>query len=101
MSVYHSPKDHGLYVVVEVELAEADYSFNLLVVWKHKDTGDLYWATDSGCSCPSPFEDYGSIEQLDKLDDLRAIELELKESSWVQPSERRDVMAQIMEAYVG
>lgn len=34
------------------------YEFYELGVWKHKPDGELYWATDSGCSCPSPFEDH-------------------------------------------
>ncbi len=41
----------------EMQWGEADYSFDLTRVWKHTLTGDLYCADDSGCSCPSPFED--------------------------------------------
>ncbi len=107
MSVYYSPGKHGLKQVVEVNLSEPDYSFDLLVVWKHEESGKLYWAQDSGCSCPSPFEDYNSLESLDVLDDLRQVEVVLEDKGgWrdrphVSPSERRDIMAQIMEAYVG
>jgi hypothetical protein len=35
-----------------------DYAFHMLNVWREKATGDLLWAEDSGCSCPSPFENY-------------------------------------------
>lgn len=44
-------------LVGDVELSEPDYSFHILRVWVRKRDGMLLWATDSGCSCPSPFED--------------------------------------------
>lgn len=43
--------------VADVDLAEPDYSFDLLRIYVRKSDGMLLWATDSGCSCPSPFED--------------------------------------------
>lgn len=66
-SVYYNPEKFGLSVVAEIDDDRANYSFNTIVVWKHNETGKLYWAQDSGCSCPSPFEDYTSIEMLSKL----------------------------------
>lgn len=62
--VYYSPEKFGLTTVGQIDWEEPDYSFNMTVVWKDKD-GKLYWASDSGCSCPSPFEDYHSIDQLE------------------------------------
>lgn len=64
--VYYNPYDFGLYPLAELELAEPDYSFDILMVWRHED-GTLYWAQDSGCSCPSPFEDYTSLDKLEQL----------------------------------
>lgn len=43
--------------VGEVDLAEPCYDFNLLAFWVRKRDGQLLYATDSGCSCPSPFQD--------------------------------------------
>lgn len=62
-NVYYTPEKYGLELVVEVELAEPCYSFDTLAVWKNKD-GQFYLGTDSGCSCPSPFESYNGIEDL-------------------------------------
>jgi hypothetical protein len=39
----------------------------MLVLWRHLDTGKLFWATDSGCSCPTPFEGY-YFTSVDKTD---------------------------------
>lgn len=51
---YYSPEATGLTIVGEVDDLRASYSFNMLVVWT--DGKRLLWATDSGCSCPSPFD---------------------------------------------
>lgn len=50
----------GLNEVDSIELSHEDWSFNILGVWKN-DQG-YYLGTDSGCSCPTPFENYGSID---------------------------------------
>lgn len=67
-SVYGSPEKFGLEVVGHVEDPQACYSFDDLIVWRHED-GRLFYATDAGCSCPSPFEDYRSIESLTPIVD--------------------------------
>ncbi|GAA5198656.1 DUF7574 domain-containing protein [Microbacterium jejuense] len=52
----------GIRMVAEADLTEPDYSFDLVGVWKHTD-GSFYLGTDSGCSCPSPGEDYKNLDQ--------------------------------------
>lgn len=64
---YYSPEKLDLVPVAELELYEPSYSFDTVVVWRHTPTGQLYWAHDSGCSCPMPFEDYDSLADLTKL----------------------------------
>jgi len=61
-NVMYTPEEFGLVSVCQVELQEPNYSFDILEVLK----GELgyYMATDSGCSCPSPFESYGGMEDL-------------------------------------
>lgn len=61
---YYNPEVFGLRVIAEIEWYEPCYSFDTTVVWKHDASGKYYFASDSGCSCPSPFEDY------DELDDI-------------------------------
>lgn len=61
--VYYQPEAFGLTPVAEMDEDDASYSFDLFVVWKH-NTGNLYWGTDVGCSCPSPFEDITSLNML-------------------------------------
>lgn len=66
-NVYYSPEDFGLVPFAELELSEPDYSFDILMVWRHTETDTLLWMSDSGCSCPSPFKDYTSIDDLPEL----------------------------------
>lgn len=61
--VYASPRLHGLRAVLSVDWA-GDYEFSMLVVWYHAESGRYYWGTDSGCSCPSPFEDATNLSDL-------------------------------------
>lgn len=52
------PEFFGLRKVTEFDVSEPCYDFDTVVVFFHEDTETYYWARDSGCSCPSPFEDY-------------------------------------------
>lgn len=93
--VYYSPEKFGLTQIAEVELSEPCYSFDMLVVWKDAQ-GNKYSAQDAGCSCPSPFEDYTSIEMLDRLD-INAIELMLKDNTYLSPDDKRQFLEKIKE----
>lgn len=56
MSFYYSPEDHGLKTIGEIEWSDGSYQFDVTVVWQRED-GTFVYGEDSGCSCPSPFED--------------------------------------------
>lgn len=59
-------------MIVEVELSEPDYSFDLLGIWKTED--GYYLSTDSGCSCPSPWESHTDDDLTGPLTAEQAIE---------------------------
>lgn len=40
-----------------VQWGESNYDFDQSAVFRNTETGELFYATDTGCSCPSPFED--------------------------------------------
>mgnify|MGYP000017632746 CR=1 FL=1 len=42
--------------ISEVDLREPNYSFDLLGLWR--DEKGFYLGTDSGCSCPTPWESH-------------------------------------------
>lgn len=43
--------------IAEVDWDSEPYTFDMTRVYVEAGTGKLYYATDSGCSCPTPFED--------------------------------------------
>ena len=63
-NIYYDPQDFGLEVVGTMDWAEPDYSFDMTVVWK-QGQGKYWVGSDSGCSCPCPFEDITDINELD------------------------------------
>ncbi len=72
--VYYTPENFGLTQIAQLDDDNADYSFDMIVAWKHQD-GSIYWGADAGCSCPSPFEDYKSLAQLNRAaSDLRDLQ---------------------------
>jgi hypothetical protein len=64
MNIYYNPEGYGLEVVGVIERSDGDYQFDMVAVWR--ESRGRYWiGQDSGCSCPSPFEDIYDINQLD------------------------------------
>lgn len=62
--IYYNPEEFGIETIGELELREPDYSFDILLVQRDIVTGKFYVNFDSGCSCPSPFEDFTTKESL-------------------------------------
>lgn len=56
-NIYYEPQDFGLEIFEQIDDDHSSYSFDDFVIWKRLEDGKLFYATDSGCSCPSPFED--------------------------------------------
>lgn len=89
--LYNQPELFDLKPVGEVEWTEPSYSFDTTIVWHHKD-GSFYLASDSGCSCPAPFEGFTSLADAEHLPDVNAVLHRLKEllderaenKSWVE-----------------
>lgn len=58
------------------EVGDWDYSWSVVAVFRDLTSGKLYWGSDSGCSCYSPFEDVTSVEGLSGLTKATYTELE-------------------------
>lgn len=69
--VYGQPEHFGLKILGSIEWAAESYEFNMTVVWQDPVTGQLFYASDSGCSCPSPYENYTSRDALTPLDGIQ------------------------------
>lgn len=77
-NAYYRPEELGLEIVAEIDYSSQSYEYDTRVVWRHVETGKLYTARDSGCSCPTPFESYQSIEDLEPVS-LIALDQEVRE----------------------
>ena len=65
-NIHSSPGDYGLEVLGELDLG-GGWDFDMWVVWWHEESKTAYWGHDSGCSCPSPFEGYYKLEDLEEF----------------------------------
>lgn len=68
-NIYYNPEDHGLEIIAELENSDGCYEFDTHLVFRHTKSGKLYYAHDSGCSCPTPFEDFHSIDDMEEVSD--------------------------------
>ena len=63
-NVYYNPDKFGLHPIAEIGYSSGSYEFDIRIVWQH-ESGRYYTARDSGCSCPTPFENFAKIEDLE------------------------------------
>ena len=65
-NIYYNPEKFDLTLVVYHD-EDGCRGFDIHVAFKHKD-GSLYYTHDSGCSCPTPFEDvrFQDLEPINK-----------------------------------
>ena len=54
---YYHPEKLGIKEVLTIDEDDTGYDFNTLCFFVHED-GRIFSANDSGCSCPTPFEDF-------------------------------------------
>lgn len=81
-SIEYDPEKAGLTVVASMEDDDLSYAFDKFVVWRDEATGGLFYANDSGCSCPTPFEDIKRLSDLTRIDPRRLDAFENDARSW-------------------
>lgn len=99
MSIYYNPKDASLEIVGSVE-REPNYDFDMLVVWKNAK-GELFYGKDSGCSCPSPFEDFHSEADLTRISHDSKDQFEKEVMGFDCPLEERTALIDRVRALSG
>lgn len=55
---YYSPEKCGLKLIAEVEWPNLSYAYCTTVAFLDLETGRVFLAQDSGCSCPTPFDNF-------------------------------------------
>lgn len=64
---YYNPELLGL-EIVEMEDIGGPYEFDMWIVWRRLSDGKLFCGNDSGCSCPTPFDDW-TIDSMDSIEE--------------------------------
>jgi len=57
-NIYYNPELSGLEVLATLDEPALSYEFNTLLVVQAIESRAIYFACSSGCSCPTPFEEY-------------------------------------------
>lgn len=99
--VYYNPEKYDLTPVGEIYMSEPCWDFDIVAVWQHTPTGDLYWGRDMGCSCPSPFEDYRSLDKLTKLSSGNLAEFAQELRGCYKQDDANDLLRKVRKALRG
>jgi hypothetical protein len=71
MNIYYDPKNCGLEIVGVLDESGLCYEFNTFLCVQEIASGRVFFCRSSGCSCPTPFEEYhfsnGDDNNLDEL----------------------------------
>jgi hypothetical protein len=63
---YYDPEECGLEIFDDIDTA-GSYEFDMFVIWRKLDDNTLWWGTDSGCSCPTPFEGFETLNDMNQI----------------------------------
>lgn len=61
-NIAYDAEKFGLKFLGELSLSDEPYQFDYAGLWKGEE--GYYLSTDSGCSCPSPWENHCSMDDL-------------------------------------
>lgn len=101
---YYNPEKCQLEIIAEAS-KDPDYDFNMIIVWRDVVSDEIFWARDSGCSCPVPFEDYHKLSDFEHLtmkniDDFKKeiLEGEGYEYRSIPLADRQDLVMEAIKA---
>lgn len=69
-NVESHPERYGLTEVARFDWHTHSYEFDYTLVWKDEQ-GRVWEASDSGCSCPRPFEDTEELNRVTNTEELK------------------------------
>lgn len=94
---FYSPDtfDSPLVLEASTSLSDEAYQFEYLAVWSLKANPTMFYtASDSGCSCPTPFEDFHTLADLTPVGNYRLtrepVEGEYEYQYYLRAKERGD-----------
>lgn len=103
MSIQYSPHQYGVEIIAELE-AGGGYDFDTVLVVRSLCCNKMYAAHDSGCSCPTPFEDVKyptDYVEVTSLDDLLPLMAQQSDYSGLPLTEKLDFLTKVRIALRG
>lgn len=96
----YQPENYGFEQIGEIDWSSGSYEFDLTTVWRHTASGAFYMADDSGCSCPSPYEDVRTLLDLTPIPRTQALIDHLEERNKDNyDGDRSGEIASLVQAY--
>lgn len=93
---YYNPEKCGLDIFETVDTG-GSYEFDMLVIWRKLDDNTLWYATDAGCSCPTPFDPgRHDLEQITK-ETFFGFDNALKNHSGIDASEYSQISMSVRQ----
>lgn len=90
------PEAHGLETIGAVSWTEEDYEYDVSVLFYDAKTREYFLGSDSGCSCPHPFEDQTRAD-LDPVKSINELQAYLHALAGGPRVDNRQVEAEIVE----
>jgi hypothetical protein len=94
---YYDPAACGLDLVAVLDEADMSYEFNTIIFVKDQATGKFYAAHDSGCSCPSPFENLKGLDDMVPINNAATMEDFIRSQHGFGAKETIDFMRKVRE----
>jgi hypothetical protein len=91
----------GYRVLERIQQDHLSWEFNEIRIVQDNETGKLGYGHDSGCSCPSPFEDYPTFKHYELITPANVDEI--KEEIMSFPSEDghgKKSMIELLDAHI-
>lgn len=92
---YYSPDKCGLEIFESIDTADS-YEFNMFVIWKKIDDHTLWWSTDSGCSCPTPFENCTTLNPI-TIGNFRSFDDSLKNHDRISNDDYMRISSKVIQ----
>ncbi len=70
---YYDPEKCGLKLLFTLEDPSQCYDFSTVILVQDIESSKVYVCHDSGCSCPSPFENIHSLNDMTEVRSLKAV----------------------------
>lgn len=79
---YYDPENCDVTLLHTIKEPNMSYEFNMTIIVRDNPTGDIYVASDSGCSCPTPFERIGGLGDMTLIRNMRDFDTYFSQDSY-------------------